>query len=536
VARGLGIEVNGAFVRALAVEGGKRPRILSFSEQVIDPDESRPWADRARDAVKAAVAAAGGARGRIAASVDSGEVVLRELQLPFTADDQLRKTVPFELEHHVHNHAIEDLVVDYVRTVATEKGSQLLVAGVPRKIVEERLALLESAGADPALLDLDSLALFNAIVAAGTVKGDAPILVVYGGSRFTKFLLIENGRPRSIRTIRYSPSVAEAAPSVDIPAKEEVSTGDEPYVIIEKTAPVDILAKEAGRFLMASGATGTPSHIYVAGNLDPDEVAGPLTETTGIPVEPLDLLSAFPHALPAGGGIERKVPVALGLALKAVDRDASGTDFRRDQFSYAKKFETVKSSALVFVDLVLMFLALVALHLHFKGHDLRARAREVLDYQVQIVADAVNHDPSAIPEPLQADPSKSLSFMKAKLEALEAEVGAGNHPIEHSALNLVSRIWSTLERFYQEYGARKVDGRPFFIQIDSANATQDPARGEASVALTGLAANTQLAENLKQMLQGAALFDNKEWAMETGPYRPDHDNTRFSFTLRKGRK
>jgi len=535
VARGLGIEVNGAFVRVLAVEGGKRPRILSFSEQAIDPDASLPWADRARDAVKAAVAAAGGARGRIAASIDSGEVVLRELQLPFTADEQIRKTVPFELEHHVHNHAIEDLVVDYVRTVVTEKGSQLLVAGVPRKIIEERLALLESAGADPALLDLDSLALFNAVVAAGTVKGDAPILVVYGGSRFTKFLLIEAGRPRSIRTIRYSPSVGETAPSIDIPDKEEAVLGDEPYVIIEKTSPVDILAKEAGRFLMASGTTATPSSIFVAGNLDPAEVAGPLSETTGIPVEALDLLSAFPHALPAGGGIERKVPVALGLALKAVDRDASGTDFRRDEFSYAKKFETVKSSALVFVDLVLMFLALVSLHLYFKGQDLRVRTAEVLKYQTQIVADALNHDPAAIPEALKTDPSKSLSYMKAKLEALEAEVGAGNHPIEHSALNLVSRIWSTLDQFYQQSSGRKFEGRPFFLQIDSATTTQDPARGEASVALAGLATNTPLAENLKQMLQAAAPFD-KEWTMETGQYRADKDYTRFSFTLRKGKK
>jgi len=535
VARGLGIEVNGAYVRVLAVEGGKRPRILSFADQAIDPDETRPWADRARDAVRAAVAAVGGVRGRIAASVDSGEVVLRELQLPFTADEQIRKTVPFELEHHVHNHAIEELVVDYVRTVVTEKGSQLLVAGVPRKVVEERLALLESAGADPALLDLDSLALYNAVVAAGAAKGDAPILVVYGGSRFTKFLLIEAGRPRSIRTIRYSPSVADAAPSINVPDKEETPVGDEPYVILEKSAPVDILAKEAGRFLMASGTTATPARIYVAGNLDPAEVAGPLTETTGIPVEPLDLLSAFPHALPAGGGVERQIPVALGLALKAVDWDASGTDFRRDEYSYARKFETVKSSALVFVYLVLMLLALVALHLHFKGQDLRREADLVLGYQAQIVADAVNHDPSAIPEPLKSDPSKSQAYMKAKLEALEAEVGAGNHPIEHSALNLVSRIWSTLERFYQEQNARKFDGRPFFIQIDTANATQDPARGEASVAVTGLASNTQLAESLKQMLQGAAPFD-KEWAMETGPYRPEKDYTRFSFTLRKGRK
>src|SRR6185436_16858139 len=105
----------------------------------IEPSETVPWADRAREAVKAAVEEAGGARGRIAASIDSGDAMLRELHLPFTNDDQIRKTVRFELEQHIHNHAIEDLVVDYVKSATTDKGSQLLVAAVPKTLVEERL-------------------------------------------------------------------------------------------------------------------------------------------------------------------------------------------------------------------------------------------------------------------------------------------------------------------------------------------------------------------------------------------------------------
>jgi hypothetical protein len=536
VARGLGIEIDGDGVRVLAVDGGKRPRIAAFAERAVDPDASRPWAERARDAVKAAVADVGGARGRIVASIDSGDAILRELQLPFTNDEQIRKTVRFELEQHIHNHAIEDLVVDFVKTGTTDKATQLLVAGVPKTVVEERLRLLESAGADPALLDLDALALFNAFVAAGAVTDDAPLLVLYGGARFTKFLLIENGRPRAIRTIRYSAAPpGEATPSVKLPEKEETAAEKDTYVIIDQAAPVDILALEAGRFLMASAATATPSRIYVTGNLDPAEVSGPLTEATGVPVESFDLLAKFAHSLPAVEGLDRRIPVALGLALKAVDRDASGTDFRREEYSYAKKFETVKSSALVLVDLVLMFLALVALHLHFKAEDLRRDTDTVLGYQAQVVADAVEHDPTKIPPALRDDPSKSLDFLKKKIDELAQEVGAGAHPIERSTLNLLSRIWKTLDQYYRQNGTRKIGEQAFYFLVDAVNATQDPARGNVLISMSGVASNIQCAENFRQMLASSTPFSSG-WEVESGRYQPDKDNTRFTFTLRKGKQ
>jgi hypothetical protein len=532
VSRGLGIEIDAARVRVAGVDGGKRPRILSFAEQAIEPGDEASWADRARAALKAALAAAGGARGRIAASIDSGDAILRELQLPFKSDDQIRKTVRFEFEHQVHNQAIEDLVVDYVRTGETEKGANLLVAGVPRKIVAERLALLESAGADPAVVDLDALALFNAFVEAGAVKDDAPLLVIYGGSRFTKFLLIEGRRPRSIRTIRYSAAPGESSP-IDVSVKEAGVSDYEPIVIIDETASSDILAKEAARFLMASAASAAPSRIYVAGELEAATVSGPLTKATGIPVESFDLLGAFSHSFPEGSDAGRRMPVALGLALKAVDRDAAGTDFRKDEFSYGRKFETVKSSALVLADLVLMLLALAALHLHFKAGDLARETAVVTGYQVQVAADAVNRDMTITPEALKKAPEKALAFLKGEVERLEKEVGAGDHPVERSSLNLLSRVWIAIEKFHKQFAQSRLEDEGFFLQVESASAIQDPSRtGNISVNLSGSAANISFAEKLKRLLSLESPFSGG-WTVDTGPYTQDKDNVRFSFTLRK---
>jgi hypothetical protein len=535
MARGLGIEIDTDGVRVLAVESGKRPRILAFSERHIEPSEDRPWADRARDAIKAALADAGGARGRIAASIDSGDAILRELQLPFTNDEQIRKTVRFELEQHIHNHAIEDLVVDYVKTGGTEKATQILVAAVPKTLVEERLRLLDSSGADPAVLDLDALALFNALVEAGAVTDDAPLLALYGGSRFTKFLLIENRRPRAIRTIRYSPPAPEAAPSIAVDDKGELAPGTaEPYVVVDQSAPEDILAVEVGRFLLASAASAAPTRILVMGRLDVEAVAGPLTEATGAPVSTFDILSQFAPAPPSAQGLDRRIPVALGLALKAVGRDATATDFRRQEYSYSKKFETVKSSALVLVDLVLMLLALVALHLHFKAADLQADTDTVFGFQAQVVADAVEHNPAKVPPELVDDPSKSVEYLQKRINELNTRLGAGDHPIERSTLHLLSRIWKTLETFNREQGNRKADDKPFYFLVDAVNATQDPVRSSAQITMSGLVSHIQVAEGFRQKLQGATPFSSG-WSIEAGRYDQDaaKDKTRYTFTLRK---
>jgi hypothetical protein len=534
MSRGLGIELDADGVRALALEGGKRPRILAFAERHIDPDESKPWTDRAREAIKAAVADVGGAKGRIAASIDSGDAILRELQLPFTNDEQIRKTVRFELEQHVHNHAIEGLVVDFVKTAASEKGSQILVAAIPKALVEDRLRLFDSAGADPAVLDLDALALFNALVEAGAVKDDAPILVLYGGSRFTKFLLIENRRPRAIRTLRYSAPAPEAAEPVppEIPGPE-APLGDEPWVVVDTSAPPDILAIEAGRFLMASAASAAPARIFILGRLDVESLSGPLAEATGAPVEHFEILAPFAPVPPSVQGLDRRLPVALGLALKATDRDATGTDFRREEYSYSRKFETVKSSALVLVDLVLMLLALVALHLHFKGVDLQNDLDVVYGYQAEVVADAVEHDPTRVPPPLRDDPSQSLPFMLKKVKDLSDEVGEGDHPIERSSLNLLSRVWKAIEAFQRESGNRKFADQPLYLYVDSVTARQDPGRGTVEITLSGLVSNTQWGEEFKKQLQRTTPFSSG-WTVEAPSYVPEGERSRYTCTLRKG--
>jgi len=204
MARSVGVELTPAHVRILALEhAGKVSKILQFHETPI-PGGETPWDERAVEALKEAFTVSKIPRGRIVAALDSGDSILREVSLPFKGDDQIRKTVRFEMESLIHNYTIEQLVVASYKTGETDKGSLLLAAAVPKVVVEKRLKLFQSAAVDPVSLDLDVAAVFNAMLHAGAIATDEPLLLVHGTPKFTKLVFIEQRKPRSIRTIRFS--------------------------------------------------------------------------------------------------------------------------------------------------------------------------------------------------------------------------------------------------------------------------------------------------------------------------------------------
>src|SRR5262245_61508869 len=61
----------------------------------------------------------------VCVAFDAGSTIFREITVPFQTDDQIEKVVRFEAENHLHGRAIEDVVVNWVKTGETKEGSQL---------------------------------------------------------------------------------------------------------------------------------------------------------------------------------------------------------------------------------------------------------------------------------------------------------------------------------------------------------------------------------------------------------------------------
>ena len=153
-------------------------------------------------AVRQALSDARAPRNSVCAAIAAEQLTLREITVPFTEDDQIKKVVKFEFEPHLHSAAIEDVVLDYVKTGAARNGTRLLVFAAAKDMLRSRLAQLKEAGVDPLHLDVDVAALYNTARQSKALEQHPNCLIIDIGARTTKTLLVQDGRLKVARSIR----------------------------------------------------------------------------------------------------------------------------------------------------------------------------------------------------------------------------------------------------------------------------------------------------------------------------------------------
>lgn len=539
MARSVGVELTPAHVRILALEhGGKSTAIQLFHEAPIPAGET-PWEERAAAALLEACAASKISKGRVVAALDSGDAILREVSLPFKDEAQIRKTVRFEMESLIHNYTIEQLVVSHYKTGETDKASLLLAAAVPKTVIEKRLQLFQGAGIDPVSLDLDVAAVFNAMLHAGAITTDEPLLLVHGTPKFTKLVFIEDRKPRSIRTIRFSmaasPEVASpvaAAAGGPLPAEEHIpvimlADGEADFASLPRdhqTALIGILSKEISRFLLASASSSSPAHILLSGDFEEDGAAAMLESATRIPVKTFDLAAAVDPSFK--GAKSARIAVALGLALKGVGIDALGMDFRQEEFQYTKRFEAIKTTLLVTVELVIVFLAAVALHFYFKKKDIEANLKTVLNYQQALYENVTNE---TLADPLMAYPKFSELYRLAL-----ASTGT-DLPLKASAREAWRDLFGAIQRFQTKHGDKTLSEGTLFLEIDTLDIQQSTTPGNESftMMMRGKIRNLEFAGLLKNEIRAVELFANADFVGSVPPI-PDQNVHQFTLKATKG--
>lgn len=543
MARAVGLELTPAHARILSLEqAGKTTKILQFHQAAIPPGET-PWEERAAATLKQAFSDAKVPRGRIVAALDSGDAILREVSLPFKGDDQVRKTVRFEMESLIHNYTIEQLIVSHYKTGETDKGTLLLAAAVPKTVIEKRLKVYQDAGTDPYALDLDIAAVFNAMLQAGAIDSDEPLLLVHGTPKFTKLVFIEERRPRSIRTIRFSLTDHAASPGASAPAalptpgeaggesSETVPTvivaeGEPVFVDLspdDQSALIGILSKEISRFLLANAASSSPARILLSGDFGDDGAAELLESATRIPVKTFNLAEAIDPSYKLDGPASR-LAVPLGLALKGVGADAMGMDFRQEEFQYTKKFEAVKTTLLVTVELIIVFLAAIALHFYFKKKDLEANVKTVFNYQQALYENVTG---KTLKDPMDAYPKMKELFTQAVGGA------SADYPIKISAREAWRELFNALSRFQQKHGDKTLADGTLFLEIESLDIQHSTTPGNETLTLMmrGKIRNLEFAGLLKSELRASESFANADFV---GSLPPSGETYQFTLKSTKG--
>lgn len=331
---GLDIGSSAVKVVQLKTDGGTNALsalgIVSLSPEVIS-DGTIKDAAAVSAAIKEAVAKSGIAGFDAAISICGRELIIKKVQIPAVPAKELQDAVQLEAEHHIP-FAIDEVFIDY--HVLGEQGGNmdLILVAVKQTKVLEYITVVEEAGFNPLIVDIDSFALSNQFELNVGEEGEEAVALIDIGASVMKTNVIRSGASIFARDIpfggnQYTQAIAsrlgipfaqaEAAklgrdPNVEwdtlSPAVEEVSH----ELSLEVQRTFDFFASTAeseriGKIVLSGGCAQVPGLTdYLASNWGiPVELARPFERIT-VPDAHADEVNTAGTAL----------AVAVGLGLR----------------------------------------------------------------------------------------------------------------------------------------------------------------------------------------------------------------------------
>jgi hypothetical protein len=342
MARACAIRITRHRVEVVTAEGGKSPRPVEVAVEPVEPGEDR-WA-AVTDALKLAGKEVKVDPERIRLVVDSGLAAYRTLRLPIADRSKIEQVIKFEVEGLLPQWDIEDLIVDWYVTSATEVESQVLVTAVPKDALRPLITACEKAGLEPLEVELEGTAIVQAAESAGLlVPGEVQVLLHVGEAN-TALAVVADGKLVNMRAIHVGamPGGAEGS-GVE---GSGVEARRDPVVSVER------LRREVARSLAGLGDELPLGAVLVCGH----ELAGLAgSDVAGARVVPMELL---PEGETDRSEREqlRKVAAAWGAALRASGSGTAAPKLRREELRYAGKFERIELPLAVFALLLVTFL------------------------------------------------------------------------------------------------------------------------------------------------------------------------------------
>ena len=162
----------------------------------------------------------------VVTAVDAKDCIMREISVPFTREEQIRKTVFFEAENYFTGFDLENTVLNHIKIGEDEDSSSLIVSALNNDEIESHLDLLKEGSVDPVVVDLDTCALFNAYRASAVFDEEKTALVVDMGATSTKIVLVEDGKLKKMRSCRLETGVSAAARRLLESSEKEEETAE----------------------------------------------------------------------------------------------------------------------------------------------------------------------------------------------------------------------------------------------------------------------------------------------------------------------
>ena len=269
--------------------------------------------------------------------------LMREVVVPFTKADHIRRTIPFEAERLIAGGRMEDYLIDFHRLGGEEGKSRVFLTAMPVERVGAALSEATRAGCNPRVLDMDVGAAYNALLAAGYKPREEGIeaALVFCGE--TVLLYLHNdGELNKIRTMRSTRGDASRRASK--------------------------LVRELRTTIASAGLEFTPAGLLAAGDCE-EFLLAELSRKLPCPVERFSLSESLGEGLSdeKKTRLDRIGVAAAGAALRLLGQAEFKLDMRRGPFAFQKPFEQIKSGLACLVTLLFFVTLLAAYAYKFKA-------------------------------------------------------------------------------------------------------------------------------------------------------------------------
>jgi type IV pilus assembly protein PilM len=413
MAKGTGIEIGATAVTVAEIEGSpKKFRLTGAGRVAIEP--TPPGEERIKavaQAARAALKAARASKDQAVVSIASSDVIIREIQLPFTDEEQIKKVIKFESESHLHSCDIDDVVVAFQKFAESGPKSRVLIFAVKKEDIRNALDAIDRIGVDPMHVTFDAAGLFGIwrALPPGATEGTNVILDI--GESTTTALVTVGDRVRMARGLRLGTETITKAIATDLgvppdEAREKTRqySGKSSDVFalageLEEQQPTpststsvlqrDIIRDSHGGFAarLANEIRRSLSSVLLDGKVDAIWLTGPGCTAPGlesalgaafeVPVKRFDALEGVDHKV--SPELASVVAVPIGLALKALGHDPLALDFRQEEFKFARKFDRVKWVLAMGLGLSLFLFVFLLIHEMLEGRAIADRQRGVAD-------------------------------------------------------------------------------------------------------------------------------------------------------------
>ena len=388
----VGLELTGTSIKVAVVEGSAaKAKLKTFVARKIDAKKGEAEDDIVtvlKEVFKEAKAPKNG----VISSVRAQDCMIREITVPFTADDKIRKTVKYQAENYFTSLSIDDLIIEYSKFSEAEDRSKLLVAGIKKSHVARRLELLEEIGVDPQSIDLDVAALFNTYAHLGAFEDLGAALIVEVKAETLKVGVVEQGKLRLARAIRMrlgsmkldalQPKASmtgggmesgmyrsQAEESARLPVvildegdDEQFSLEDSGITEVEREGLLHRVFMEIDRTVATVQLSSDIDKIYLTGaSCVLEGIEQVFSDHFEIDAERIDVAAKLGGKGGLGkGSVSLEGGTAIGLALKGLGIDHASMDFRQEEFAFKGAFAQVKKGVACLLTLLFAFTFLYA--------------------------------------------------------------------------------------------------------------------------------------------------------------------------------